>query len=441
MDTEEKKLIDNFLPLSELASYAGTTPDYLRYLIFKKKLQGKKIGKIWFSKKEWIDLWKEKNSKASILISTSFIQQTNALFPKKEAQKTEIVLNQVKPSAHHEIAEFLRQKAMLAKDFEIRHRQALRERYLHLVAVFLLAATFGPWFFGMPYASPLFSIRKESGAEQVKSEERFIPRNISSIAEDFFAKPESSVIGAILEGMVDLPLLAQNINAPSLTEESDASRSVPSGIFMSVSLAEENIEEGDIVSFIDGRYALSVTPFDRNAIGVVNTNPLLSVERLRETEPQVPLAGAGSSLVRVSTLSGPIASGDYVTTSVIPGIGVKAEGFGQVIGVALADFNESNPELIGRIPVRLDFRVASPLTFFTTSPLATLRYALAFMVAVGSMIAGFVYFGKVSRSGVEALGRNPLAGRMIEFGVFLNLFLTLGIFVLGIAIAYIIIIF
>ncbi|KKW33506.1 MAG: hypothetical protein UY78_C0010G0001, partial [Parcubacteria group bacterium GW2011_GWA1_53_13] len=39
-------------------------------------------------------------------------------------------------------------------------------------------------------------------------------------------------------------------------------------------------------------------------------------------------------------------------------------------------------------------------------------------------------------TGVEALGRNPLAGRLIEFGVFLNLFLTLGIIAIGIIIAY-----
>jgi len=39
------------------------------------------------------------------------------------------------------------------------------------------------------------------------------------------------------------------------------------------------------------------------------------------------------------------------------------------------------------------------------------------------------------------LGRNPLAARIIEFGVFLNLFLTLGIIAVGILIAYGIIIF
>ncbi|MDP3764755.1 MAG: hypothetical protein Q8Q95_04000, partial [bacterium] len=42
------------LPLSEAAVLAGTTPDYLRYLIFKNKLQGQKFGKIWFTRKEWL---------------------------------------------------------------------------------------------------------------------------------------------------------------------------------------------------------------------------------------------------------------------------------------------------------------------------------------------------------------------------------------------------
>lgn len=63
--------MDNELkPLSEIASYAGTTPDYLRYLIFKKKFKGQKIGKIWFSKMEWVDNYKSglhKENNASVV--------------------------------------------------------------------------------------------------------------------------------------------------------------------------------------------------------------------------------------------------------------------------------------------------------------------------------------------------------------------------------------
>jgi F0F1-type ATP synthase membrane subunit c/vacuolar-type H+-ATPase subunit K len=65
---------------------------------------------------------------------------------------------------------------------------------------------------------------------------------------------------------------------------------------------------------------------------------------------------------------------------------------------------------------------------------------MAFIIGFSSVVTGFIYFGKVARSGVEALGRNPLAARLIQFGIFINLLLTFGIMLLGGVIAYVIII-
>ena len=70
MENQQYNFLD-LRPLSELADYAHTTPDYLRYLIFKKKLQGQKIGNIWFSKKEWVDVYR-----ASSPVDLARIQQT-----------------------------------------------------------------------------------------------------------------------------------------------------------------------------------------------------------------------------------------------------------------------------------------------------------------------------------------------------------------------------
>jgi hypothetical protein len=54
---------------------------------------------------------------------------------------------------------------------------------------------------------------------------------------------------------------------------------------------------------------------------------------------------------------------------------------------------------------------------------------LSFVIAVG-------YFGRISSLGIEALGRNPLAGRMIIFSIVLHVILALAIVGVGVAAAY-----
>jgi F0F1-type ATP synthase membrane subunit c/vacuolar-type H+-ATPase subunit K len=51
---------------------------------------------------------------------------------------------------------------------------------------------------------------------------------------------------------------------------------------------------------------------------------------------------------------------------------------------------------------------------------------------------GFVFFGRVVARGVEAMGRNPLAGSLIAVSVVFNLILTVVIMLVGLGIAYLI---
>ena len=74
------------------------------------------------------------------------------------------------------------------------------------------------------------------------------------------------------------------------------------------------------------------------------------------------------------------------------------------------------------------------------SPLEALRYLIAALVALLAFILGFAYFGRVAQKGVEAIGRNPLAGRFIEFSVIMNVLLTALIIVVGLGVAYLILI-
>jgi hypothetical protein len=74
------------------------------------------------------------------------------------------------------------------------------------------------------------------------------------------------------------------------------------------------------------------------------------------------------------------------------------------------------------------------------SPLDSLRYLLAFIIAIISFALGFIYFGRVVRTGVEAIGRNPLASRIIQATIFVNILITIVIVLTGLAIAVLILI-
>lgn len=61
-----------------------------------------------------------------------------------------------------------------------------------------------------------------------------------------------------------------------------------------------------------------------------------------------PLVLAGRVPVRVSTINGPIAIGDYLAPSEIPGVAVKAIGPGRTVGIALAAF-DGKKAAIGKV--------------------------------------------------------------------------------------------
>jgi hypothetical protein len=201
-------------------------------------------------------------------------------------------------------------------------------------------------------------------------------------------------------------------------------------------IKDTGIKKGDVISLIDGKYGLSTESYDPAVVGVIVDDPTLIVGGRPQNGQAYVMVSEGTVLVRVSALNGPIAVGDYITTSVIPGIGAKADKFGVVIGTALEDYAPQDPERITPIAVNLDIGAYGLLTNLTSNPRVAFRYVLAFFVAASSVIAGFVYFGKVARIGVESVGRNPLAARLIYLSVFFHLLLTIGIMLVGIFIAY-----
>lgn len=230
------------------------------------------------------------------------------------------------------------------------------------------------------------------------------------------------------------------------------------GIDASIGVAHEleidspSPNNGDLVSFINGRYIIADSPYDPNIVGVIARNAAVIFEL--EGEPNAePVVSFGNAIINVSGVNGPIKKGDLITASEIPGVGMKADRAGYVVGSSLQDFDPSDPNQTGQVQAFLNVHyyfanaesARGLLDILNLSAIATyeqptvvFRYFLAGLIVLISIIFGFLSFGRTANTGVEALGRNPLAGRMIQLGIVLNVLITLSIILSGLAVAYLI---
>jgi len=219
-----------------------------------------------------------------------------------------------------------------------------------------------------------------------------------------------------------------------------------------VSIATENNagEEGNIVSYAEGKYSLSKKPYDSTMFAVIVSSPSLSL--VDKNLPQYKLVSSfGETLVTVTAKNGDIKEGDLVTSSDTPGVAQKALENGQVLGVALEDYTPQNKGDTGKILVFVDVKtnfvgetisknlleiLKASITSPFMTPIESLRYLLAIAIVFASFVIGFSNFGKITGTSVEALGRNPLAGPSIRKVVVFNFILTALIMLLGIGISY-----
>ncbi|TSC66549.1 MAG: Uncharacterized protein CEO22_27, partial [Candidatus Berkelbacteria bacterium Gr01-1014_85] len=416
--------------LADIAKEFGVSQDYLRFLIFKKKLKAVKFGRNWFTTREWMQDFFNSAPKREEQATSN--RGEKVMLPEKKKFPAPYI-----PS--HEPAQFSQSMALSASHMAIASSPAL------------LGAR-EPLTVGALFHEAISSLIERCSDEKFFSS--FLRNTIivSLVTFFFFSAGvfgirflyggnslatsigESKTLAGRFASLIDSLQLAQGINPAPPASVATEPASPRGGIGFTVKVENPDASDGDIVSFYDEGYALSKIGHDAKMLGVVSLNPAIAVGV--PSEDGIPVVSSGHAYVRVSSINGAIKKGDFITSSVVPGIGAKAEGFGQILGVALADFAEPNTDIIGRIPVSINIRTETPFDQFVSKPFDFLRYLLAFVIAAGSVILGFVYFGKVARTGVEALGRNPLAGRLIEFGVFLNLFLTIGIIAIGVIIAY-----
>ncbi len=227
-----------------------------------------------------------------------------------------------------------------------------------------------------------------------------------------------------------------------------------SGIAVSAPVTDSGAQDGDIIcTYPEGNVRCDLD-YDPSMFGVISDNPAASIEDQDLTSPRL-IVSSGIVTVRVSSINGNIAEGDFVTSSKTQGIGQKASRNGYVLGMAMENYESNDSSAIGRIQVMVNIHPAGGLSgprgnllqFIREGlavpvfePVESLRYILAALMVIISFTLGMIYFGRSSRTGIEAIGRNPLAKRVIQLTVVMNIVLTIVIVLVGLSISYLILI-
>lgn len=227
-----------------------------------------------------------------------------------------------------------------------------------------------------------------------------------------------------------------------------------SGVAVSVPMSIEGLEDGMVICTTKDGYKLCDSEYDVSTFGVYSAQPAVVLANTSLIDGKAVVSN-GKAYVLVTNLNGQIKRGDFLTSSNLPGYAQLADKSGNILGVALEDFTNTEQGAKFKILAQIGIRPAIVATSArgnlieslkqgllapTLTPLASLRYLLAVLVAVISFTLGFIYFGKVAKSGVEAIGRNPLAGKLIQLNVIFNLLLTALIMGGGLVVAYLILI-
>lgn len=249
---------------------------------------------------------------------------------------------------------------------------------------------------------------------------------------------------------ISVPFYAASIFSPF----SVSAQITSSGIAVSVPVNDRNAKDGDVICTYKEGNQRCKSAYDPSMYGVISKNPSAAI-RDEELSGAELVISSGIARVRASSVNGNIKEGEFVTSSEVPGVVQLANRNGYVLGTSLENFESRDANDIRVIQVAVNIHPAAGLAGPRTDllqvirqglatpllePLDSLRYLLAVIIVLVSFTLGLVYFGRVARAGVEAVGRNPLARRMIEFSVVLHILLTIVIILVGLVIAYLILI-
>ncbi len=224
------------------------------------------------------------------------------------------------------------------------------------------------------------------------------------------------------------------------------------GVAKYISIDAENVQEGMIISSMPKGFSPSTTAYDTQLAGVVISKPAVAFNN-EDTTNSYPVLTSGEALVLVSTSNGSIIKGDRITSSRVSGVGMKATKSGYVVGTAVEDYTSSNTSATHLILLSLSIQYYSPTTSVNTKllesldlstlavsekPLTALKYLVVMVVMIGSFILGVFSFGRLATHGIDSLGRNPLASRSIQFGIIVNVLISLAVIGAGVLVSIVI---
>ncbi len=214
----------------------------------------------------------------------------------------------------------------------------------------------------------------------------------------------------------------------------------------------QEVPPGSIICLTETSLGVCSFAYDPAMFGVTTETPTGVFAEIEPQQNSSMVVKSGNTVLRVTNSGGEIRAGDLITSSATPGVGQRASRNGFIIGRALEGFNNSEE---GTILVAVHIQQTTAFSDVRSNllellrqglaapiltPLAFLRYILSAFVLVTAFILGFIYFGKMARTSVEAVGRNPLASRTIQFNIVLNLIFMFIIFSIGFALAYLILV-
>ena len=225
------------------------------------------------------------------------------------------------------------------------------------------------------------------------------------------------------------------------------------GVAHMYDVEDKDVKDGSLLSSSENGATLSTIPYDGQILGVVARDAGIIIASDDVGENAVPVISNGQVYVLVSSQDGEIKRGDMITSSAIPGVAVKANKSGYVLGYAMEDYTDSDGSKVGKIVVNLNLHYYNSrstlagtlsdilkLAVLPTkeAPTALFKYIVAALVVLLSFLFGFLTFGRMAAKGVEALGRNPSASATIHLGIIFNVSIVIMIILVGLIVAFLI---
>jgi len=285
-----------------------------------------------------------------------------------------------------------------------------------------------------------------------------------------------TLLGVLLLVVVSVPASAASSTGATAGTDAATAKSTSQSLNDAVTKsynADASVQIGMIVE-LKTKAPDTVVPLPNSDIkgmlGVVipesNASIVLTPQNIQTQ--QVLVATSGRYEVLVSNQNGPVKVGDYVTISAISGVGMKAgDNELEVIGKAAGNFTgtanvigqvkltstigKQSTVALGRIPVDLNIShnplfqktvdyvpgfMAKIAVSVAQHPVSVARIYLSMaLLAVTAVIAGNVLYSGV-RSGMIAVGRNPLSKKSIFRSLIQTVIAGLIIFVAGVFAVY-----